>query len=443
MPQPTDTATLYEIYRKHSEVTIDSRRAVDGCLFFGLRGRTDGNQYAAAALSAGAAYAVVDKAGVIPDTEERDRYLLVDDCLAALQQLATMHRNRLRIPVLAITGSNGKTTTKELTAAVMRTQYATHATAGNYNNHIGVPLTLLATPPGTDVVILEMGANHQGEIAALCEIGRPSHGIITNIGDAHLEGFGGREGVIKGKGELFDYLARSRGVAFVNRDEEPLPEMAERVARTIFYQDSDAPSPTTPGLETKIERLYPTVSISFLDAGGELVRAETHLSGEHNLQNVKTAVAIGKYFKVPCGRIASALKGYTPDNHRSQWLTHRDVRFYWDAYNANPSSVAAALHTFAATEGSSAQTDVIILGEMLELGEDSAAAHRCVVMRAGQIARTVLLVGDELLPVATEFDRPHFADSSRLAEWFWNREWSGRRVFVKGSRGNRLERLLD
>ena len=439
-PAYVTTAQLYEIYLRHPNVGIDSRSVAPGGIFFALRGeRVDGNRYAAGALEAGAAYAVVDDATAI---EEGDgRYLAVSDTLVALQQLATAHRQSLRMPVLAITGSNGKTTTKELVAAVMGSQYRVHATPGNYNNHLGLPLTLLATPPDTEFLILEMGANHLGEIAELCRIGRPTHGLITNIGDAHLEGFGGRQGVIAGKGELYDWLDANGGVAFVNIDEAELPEMATRVERVVSYFDSEEPSPTVAGMEIRTEAVQPRVSVSFLTEARELTTTTTQLQGRHNLQNVKSAIAVGKYFKVPGARSAAALAGYRPDNHRSQWLDHRGVTFYWDAYNANPSSVSEALAAFAETV--KANDAVVVLGEMLELGAAAPAAHRRVVLRAGQLARTVVLVGEAMREAAREFDRPHFATAALLKAHFWQQDWTGKRVFIKGSRGNRLEQLLE
>lgn len=430
-------ADIYRVYQEHPRVIIDSRKAEPGTLFFALRGNTDGNQYAAGALEAGASYAVVDDPGIVSPAD--GRYLLVEDTLQCLQQLAALHRNGFRMPVLAITGSNGKTTTKELVTAVMARQYRVHATPGNYNNHIGLPLTILSMPPGAELLILEMGANHQGEIAELCTIGKPTHGIITNVGDAHLEGFGGKQGVIKGKGELYDFLAATGGVAFVNTDEEHLAEMARSVKRIIPYFTSEAPSPLVPGLEIKTLGVQPQISVEFLVAG-EPAMARTQLGGVHNLQNIKTAIAVGKYFKVPGAEIVAGLEGYRPANHRSQWLDHRGVRFYWDAYNANPSSVLASLNSFAADNEPA--DSVVLLGEMLELGTESPAAHRRVVLRSGQVARTVLLVGEEMRDAARELGRPHFPDVDALGAWFWEQDWTGKKVFVKGSRGNKLERLL-
>jgi UDP-N-acetylmuramoyl-tripeptide--D-alanyl-D-alanine ligase len=439
MDQHSEEA-LYDIYRRHPKIKIDSRKVEAGDLFVGLSGtQVQGSKFAAAALAAGAAYAIVDDPEVVPKGD--DRYLLVPDSLIALQHLAMEHRRRHPMPVLAITGSNGKTTTKELIHVVMSRRYPVHATPGNYNNHLGLPLTILATPEGTEMTILEMGANHQGEIAELCRIGRPTHGLITNIGEAHLEGFGGIEGVIIGKGELFGYLAGNRGVAFVNADEAHLTEMAAGLDRIVPYLESETPSKEHPEMETKVFALHPQLDIGFIDEGGNPLRCTVALSGQHNLQNVKAAIAVGKYFKVPCTEIAIALSAYRSDNQRSQLLEHRDVHFYWDAYNANPSSMEASLSGFS--QDYPANEAAVVLGEMLELGEAAPAAHRRAVLRAGQAARTVVLIGPAMAAAAQEFDRPWFADSEALSAWFWQQDWAGMTVFVKGSRGNRLERLLD
>ena len=436
----TGAAALYATYLRHPRVRIDSREVAAGDLFVALKGsRVDGNAYAATALDAGAAYAIVDDPTVVPEGDER--YLLVPDSLAALQELARERRRRDRMPVLAITGSNGKTTTKELINAVMSRRYRVHATPGNYNNHLGLPLTVLATPDDAEMTILEMGANHQREIAELCTIGLPTHGLVTNVGEAHLEGFGGIEGVVKGKGELYDYLAETGGVAFVNQDEDRLAEMAAGNQRIIRYRTAGADSTKGVAIDISVKELHPQINVAFTSEAGEPLRATVALSGTHNLQNVKTAIAVGTYFKVPGAQIVAALEAYHSDNHRSQLLEHRGVRFYWDAYNANPSSVVAALTGFAADH--TPANAVVIVGEMLELGDAAPAAHRRVALRAGQVARTVILVGSATESVAREFDRPWFPDSQALAAWFWRQDWAGKTVFVKGSRGNRLEKLLD
>ena len=431
---------LYELYGANPTVRIDSRDVKRGDLFVGLAGtRVHGNAHAAAALDLGAAFAVVDDPAVV--TPGDGRYLLVANTLDALQSLAASHRRAHPLPTLAITGSNGKTTTKELIGAVLSSQYGTHVTPGNFNNHIGLPLTILATPANTEILVLEMGANHQGEIGDLCTIGRPTHGLITNIGQAHLEGFGGIEGVIAGKGELFDYLATHRGVAFVNADEEYLGDMAARNGRVIFFEESQRPSQEVAAMEIKVESVHPVIQVAFLDKAGATVTTTVRLSGRHNLQNVKAAIAVGKYFKVPATKIAAALAGYQPDNHRSQLLKFRGVDFFWDAYNANPSSVAAALEAFSRNyaRGSSA----VVLGEMLELGDAAPSAHREIVKRAGATATPVALVGPAMREAAEASGHEWFANSEELARWFWQQHWEGKTVFVKGSRGNKLERLLE
>lgn len=435
----TGEETLYSIYLRHPRVRIDSREVGTGDFFVGLKGsRVDGNQYAGRALESGAAYALVDDPSVIPENDER--YLLVSDSLVALQELAQERRRRDRMPVLAITGSNGKTTTKELVHAVMARRYRVHATPGNYNNHLGLPLTVLATPTDTEMTILEMGANHQKEIAALCVLGRPTHGLVTNVGDAHLEGFGGRAGVIAGKGELYDYMADNGGVAFVNDDEEHLRNMAAGNRRIIYYRESENLRLDDPAISIRLVSVHPEIEVEFLDEEGKTVHAKLNLSGKHNFQNVKTAVAVGKYFKVPAAEIALALAAYRSENYRSQELSHRGVDFYWDAYNANPSSMEAALEGFALDH--TPEEAVIVLGEMLELGEAAPAAHRRIALRAGQVGRTVILVGEAMQEVAREFDRPWFANSKTLSTWFWLQDWTGKVVFVKGSRGNKMENLI-
>ena len=439
MPRVTEEE-LYAVYERHPNVCIDSRKVQAGDLFFGLAGtQVKGSDFAERAVAGGAAFAVIDDP-TFPLAGNR-QYLVVDDTLAALQALARTHRRRHRMPVLAITGSNGKTTTKELVGAVMSRRYPVHATPGNYNNHLGLPLTILATPPDTEMTILEMGANHQGEIAELCRIGLPTHGLITNIGEAHLEGFGGPEGVKKGKGELFDYLRETGGVAFVNNDEDHLEELARNVSRTVHFATTPDLDPQRPAMDIRVRATHPRIHVEFLDEQQAVVKCELQLSGEHNLQNVKAAIAVGKYFKVPGREIAAGLAGYRSANHRSQELTHRGVRFYWDAYNANPSSVEAALAALANRQPP--KETVVILGEMLELGTAGPAAHRRVALRAGQTAATVVLVGAQMEAVAREFNRQWFPNSETLKEWFYGQNWDGRTVFVKGSRGNQLERLLE
>ncbi|RMF00470.1 MAG: UDP-N-acetylmuramoyl-tripeptide--D-alanyl-D-alanine ligase [Bacteroidetes bacterium] len=432
------TAELYHYYQQHPRVTTDTRQLQPGDLFVALKGdRFDGNQFAATALASGAAYAIVDDPQVAVDA----RYLLVEDTLQALQDLARHHRRQFRIPVLAITGSNGKTTTKELVAAVLSMQYPTHFTRGNLNNHIGVPLTLLSMPLSTELAVVEMGANHQGEIAALCEIAEPTHGLITNIGEAHLEGFGGIEGVKKGKSELYRYLAANKGVAFINADEDFLDELATPVAKKIHYRVAAHPSLEEPYFELRLHALQPQLKVSFIDAGGTTFMATTHLSGQHNLQNVNTAVAVGKYFKVPADKIVQALEAYRPQSNRSQWLDQDGVHYLLDAYNANPSSMAASLRNFAALPG---PRKLVILGEMLELGASSEEAHWQIAKLTQELPFTaVWLVGPAFAPAAKALKLPHFTNAEAVRAVYDPAAWQGARVMLKGSRGVALEQILS
>lgn len=447
------TNTILAHFMRFSCVSTDSRSISEGDVFFALRGdRFDGNQYAQAALERGASLVVMDDAELYTSVEAAELTdnragesgpfkCLVQDGLQSLQDVATAYRRSWAMPVLAITGSNGKTTTKELISAVMSTRYNTHATSGNYNNHIGVPLTILATPSNADICILEMGANHQGEIAALCRIGEPSHGLITNIGQAHLEGFGGREGIKKGKGEMFDWLGNSGGIGFVNLDQPEVVDLSQKLRKKIEFVGSEAPSIDIQAIEIGLLRSHPNCRVTFLDTEGEYLTADTQLPGRHNFENIKAAIAVGKYFKVPGRLIATALEQYQSENARSQRLEHKGVHFFWDAYNANPSSVRAALDAFVQLE----QTPkMAILGEMLELGEEAETLHVEIAEYAlGLGIDQLVLVGPAFQTVAEQLGLPYFAKSQSLSDWFWIQDRKKHLVFVKGSRGVALEKLLE
>lgn len=430
---------LYQLYRRYPLVTTDSRNVPADSLFVALRGeRFDGNAYAAAALEAGAARAVVSDPTLA--RELGDRAFLVDDGLVALTALANHHRRQLRLPVLAITGSNGKTTTKELIASVMRQRYRIYATEGNYNNHIGVPLSLLRIGPGVEMAIIEMGANHQREIAALCRIAEPTHGLITNIGEAHLEGFGGIEGVRIGKGELYDHLRATDGVAFVNLDADFLPEMAGQSLRRINFRTASSAAGLTSEVAIQLASEQPNVSVAFADENGKIITANTHLPGRHNFENIKAAVAVGSYFKVSGADIKAGLENYHPDNNRSQRKTIRGVDFWLDAYNANPSSTRAAIDAFFRSRP---ESPVLVLGEMLELGHAAELAHWRVARHAVANDRVrVVLVGPGYTATARKMELPHFMDVESLKAWFWEQDWTGATVLLKGSRRVGLERLL-
>lgn len=429
---------LYNIYLQHPNVVIDSRKVIDSCLFFALHGANfDGNQFAEQAIKNGAAYAVIDNA----DFQFSEQCILVDDVLKTLQDLASFHRQTFEIPVLAITGSNGKTTTKELIYNVLKSYYNSHSTKGNYNNHIGVPLTLLAIQKNTEIAVIEMGANHIGEIGFLCEIAKPTHGIITNIGKAHLEGFGGLEGVKQGKGELFQFLKRNKGVAIINLDEPFLYEMSKGIAHRVFYHRSNFPSPKNIPFEIKLIAETPFVRVGFLDRD-ELVEIQSQIIGSYNFNNIQTAIAVGKYFKVPAENIKSAIEDYVPSNNRSQIIKKETNTFILDAYNANPTSMKQALNNLKTVAGN---YKIAILGDMLELGKYSQKEHQQLIEYAKK------LDFDQLILVGKEFEKTvqnnskilKFEEIESLKSWYSKQNFNNTVLLIKGSRGLKLEKLLE
>lgn len=434
-----EIASLHQLFvNANKAVSTDSRKIEPGCIFFALRGENfNGNQYAQAALEKGASYAVVDD----PDSAKTSHCILVDDVLTTLQDLARYHRRQLHIPIIAITGSNGKTTTKELIATVLGSQYRIHYTQGNLNNHIGVPLTLLQLDQQLEVAVIEMGANHQGEIDQLCRIAEPTHGLITNIGKAHLEGFGGIEGVKKGKSELYRYLAETDGLAFVNNDEPFLVDLSAVVRKRIYYELSEVPDPQHKPYEVKLLQLQPFIRVAFLDDHVQLIESSSKLMGIHNFQNIKTAVTLGKYFKVPGEKIKAAIESYNPNMNRSQIIPWGSNSILLDAYNANPSSMEMALRTFAESR---AQRRVAILGDMFELGESAPFEHE----RVAQLAKSlnldqVILVGNNFAPAAQALGWLHFSNGTDLKTWFSAQSWENTAFLIKGSRGMALEKLLS
>ena len=331
---------LYELYLHNPKVTTDSRNCPFGSIFFALKGENfDGNQYASKALDSGCAYAVIDN----PDYITGDRTILVDNVLKTLQQLAHRHRKALGTPVIGITGSNGKTTTKELLAAVLSTKYNLLYTEGNLNNHIGVPLTLLRLNHQHEMAIIEMGASHPGDIKELAEIAAPNYGIITNVGQAHLEGFGSFEGVIKTKGELYDYIRQTKGKIFIKKENEYLQPIAKGIEQISYGTDESSFA------SGKVASCSPFLIFDWKQQG-KIHTVETHLIGSYNLDNVLVAVAIGRYFKIPAERISRAIASYEPNNNRSQFKETEHNKLIIDAYNANPSSMKAAIDNFAAMQ---------------------------------------------------------------------------------------------
>ncbi|MCC7246392.1 MAG: UDP-N-acetylmuramoyl-tripeptide--D-alanyl-D-alanine ligase [Saprospiraceae bacterium] len=432
---------LYDIYLKHPVVSTDSRLLPENCIFFALRGANfDGHQYVQKALESGAAKAVIDD----PSFQFNDRCLLVPDVLKALQDLAQWHRRQFEIPVIGIGGSNGKTTTKELVSAVLSNHYACHFTKGNLNNHIGVPLTLLAMPADTEVAIIEMGTNQPGDVAQLCDIAQPTHGLITNIGKEHLEGFGNLEGVKKAEAELFDYLRRHGGAAFVNLSEKYLKSMSRGVAHRVHYNEAERPGSGSNGsIDVQLLAEMPFVRVAFTcDENRPPIEVNTRLYGRHNFNNIMTAIALGIYFKVPGDKIKSALENYIPSNNRSQLLQRGEATILLDAYNANPSSMRPALQSLAAMP---AGRRIAILGDMRELGHESLAEHESLLRFANRLGL------DQIVLVGPEFARTKGLKNKALrfnttaeakTRWFDLQDFGQSHILIKGSRGIGLEKLL-
>ncbi|MEI6947881.1 UDP-N-acetylmuramoyl-tripeptide--D-alanyl-D-alanine ligase [Paraflavisolibacter sp. H34] len=419
---------LYDLYLQHPSVQTDTRKLQPGDLFFALKGPNfNGNAFARQALEQGAAYAVIDEeAFAIPG-----KTILVDDVLKALQLLATHHRREFTIPFIAITGSNGKTTTKELAHAVLSSTHKTYTTEGNLNNHIGVPLTLLKIRPDAEFAIIEMGANHLHEIASYCQIARPTHGLITNCGKAHLEGFGSEEGVRKGKGELYDFLRQYNGGAFVMQDYDYLQPMSAGIQTIVTYGTGEA------DISGQASKNDPFLSVSFTK--GFQGTVDTHLVGGYNLPNVLAAVTIGKFFHIPEENIRKAIEGYSPSNSRSQLMTRGSHQIILDAYNANPSSMKLAIENFAQAEG---QNKVLVLGAMAELGKQSSDEHRQIIEVIQQHPwKNVLLVGGEFASVAHPF--LHFGTADEAGAWLQAHPLEGASLLIKGSRSTRMEKVLD
>lgn len=427
--------TLYDYFCQTTGVCTDSRKVLPGSMFFALRGENfDGNAFAVSALEQGAAWAVVDRAEHATDP----RCVLVDDVLQTMQDLARHHRRQFDIPVIGITGSNGKTTTKELVRDVLATTFRTHATKGNLNNLIGLPLTLLDMPLGTEMAVIEMGANHQGEIAQLVAIAEPTHGIITNIGKAHLEGFGGVEGIKKGKSELYLFLAQTGGTVLLNADQPFLSELADwRGAQKRYLYGRSGGEKLDTALELVADLPFLEVD---LGQDGQSFRVKTQLFGAYNFGNIATAVAVGQCFGVPRPSVKAALEAYVPENNRSQIKTWRGATLLMDAYNANPTSMGHALDSFALR---SEPHKAYILGHMLELGEDSAAEHQLLADKAGQVpVDWAVFIGEGFAGTRLPEGALHFPGVAAAREWLLEQPLEGLCLLVKGSRGNQLERLF-
>jgi UDP-N-acetylmuramoyl-tripeptide--D-alanyl-D-alanine ligase len=429
---PFSIERLYQIFSNHPGICTDTRKVRKGDIFFALKGdQFNGNHFAIQALDNGAAYAIIDEEIGDPENH-RDRLIRTNNALSTLQELAAYHRNQFTIPFLAITGSNGKTTTKELVHNVLSEKYKTYTTEGNLNNHIGIPLTILKIKKDAQIAIVEMGANHLEEIAGYCIYTRPTHGLITNVGKAHLEGFGGPEGVMKGKGELFDYLRAYGGSAFVMWDYEYLQQMSKGIGEIFSYGTNHADitgvtEQSSPFLKVRITKGSSTGSI------------QTKLTGDYNLSNVLAAVCIGSYFKVDPALIKRGIEEYEPSNSRSQLIQKGSNFIILDAYNANPSSMKLAIENFVHFPNGD---KILLLGGMMELGADSLAEHQQIIQQIGKNKwKNVALVGGDFLKIPHPYTS--FVNAEEAAGWVASQIFDNTAFLVKGSRSMQMEKTIQ
>ena len=419
---------LYNLYRQHPSVQTDTRKIKQGDIFFALKGPNfNGNAFAKQAIESGATYAVVDE----KEYADEKKIFWFEDALEALQDLAKFHRLHFEIPFIAITGSNGKTTTKELIHTVLSSTYKTYTTLGNLNNHIGVPLTILSIHADAEMAVIEMGANHLNEIKEYCIYAQPTHGLITNCGKAHLEGFGGIEGVKKGKGELFDFLRDNKGTAFVMWDYDYLRDMSKGIPHIFKYGTKDA------DVEGKIITSEPYLQVGITK--GASLNIKTQLVGDYNYSNVLAAVTIGVYLKVPPEKIRKAIEDYAPSNSRSQLIEKDGKHIILDAYNANPSSMKAAIENFAKLH---AGKKVLLLGAMAELGAESMDEHKQLVDLISQYNwNEVVLVGGDFLKIDHPFKQ--FNNSVEAGGWLKRQSFPDAYFLIKGSRSMQMEKVLE
>lgn len=420
---------LYDLYLQYPNVQTDTRKLQVNDLYFALKGDNfDGNRFAAAALESGASYAVIDDQNFYIN----EKTILVNDVLKTLQALAAFHRQQFTIPFIAITGSNGKTTTKELVYTALSSQYKTYATEGNLNNHIGVPLTILKIRNDAEMAIIEMGANHLKEIEGYCKIAMPTHALINNCGKAHLEGFGSEEGVRKGKGELYDYIRSTDGTIFINSDLDYLQTMAAGILKQISYGSSNA------DFTGSVFHKDPYLQVAILTAKHECV-IKTNLVGEYNFPNVMAAVAVASTFDISINKIKNAIMHYAPSNSRSQLINIGSNHIIMDAYNANPSSMLAAIQNFAQTDYAN---KVIVLGAMMELGDISVQEHQNIVNLLTQSNwNQVVLVGGDFKYVQHPYT--YFETSIDASVWFKSTHFHNTAILIKGSRSFAMEKVLS
>lgn len=422
-------AEIHRLFLECNSISTDTRKIENNSMFVALKGENfDANTFAEEALAKGARYVIIDN----PTYATSDKTILVENSLTALQQLATYHREFLKIPIVALTGSNGKTTTKELIHVVLAKKFKTKATKGNLNNHIGVPLTLLSFSKETEIGIVEMGANHQKEIEFLCEIAKPDYGYITNFGKAHLEGFGGVEGVIKGKSEMYTYLKTHNKTVFVNLDDAIQNDKTTDFNRITFSQKD-----TSANVFINEVSANPFVKIKTLNT-----EIKSHLIGLYNANNINAAITIGNHFGISASEIKEAIESYIPENNRSQLITKNSNEIILDAYNANPSSMKVALENFIQLEN---KNKVAILGDMYELGEESLAEHKYIVdFISENNSLECYFVGKDFFKNKIENSNFHFYENfEQFSNALENKNWRNNTILIKGSRGMALERTLE
>jgi UDP-N-acetylmuramoyl-tripeptide--D-alanyl-D-alanine ligase len=426
------TEQLYRLFRESSGISTDSRTVSKGQIFFALWGENyNGNKFAAEAIDKGASWAIIDDQAF-----ETDKTILVDDCLFELQALAALHRKEMKTPVLAITGTNGKTTTKELLTAILSKKFRVHATKGNLNNHVGVPLTILSAPEGTEMMIIEMGASHIGEIRTLCLIAKPDYGIITNIGLAHIEGFGSFDGIVKAKTELFEHLRKVNGIALYNDTDKVLSEKIYKIVnRAVPFSDPTGIAMTLTLLSSDI---HLTLMANYQHKNYTI---STKLFGEYNFENIKAAIATGLFLGVEMKDIADAVEMYDPGNNRSQVKVTRNNTLICDSYNANPVSMKMAVGSFSAIK---AEKKICILGDMLEMGEKSDEEHiKILTMLKENNFDLVLLTGPVFSKVSQGFKFRFFPEIGKLKDYLRKESLKGYHILIKGSRRMALEQTYD
>lgn len=428
---------LYTVFKSHPFITTDTRTLIENSIFFGLKGpHFNGNTFAKAALEKGCSFAVIDE----PEFAESDKYIVVENSLNALQELASFHRSLLTIPVIGITGSNGKTTTKELIKCVLEKKYKVLATKGNLNNHIGVPITILGINDETEVAIIEMGANHKGEIASLCEIAKPDFGLITNIGKAHLEGFGSIEGVIEAKSELYNFIQKTNGNVFIHTDNELLMNLGKSLNLITYGTGKNC---NTSG---KLLNDSPYLSLKWRsnkdnESIDEKKELHTNLSGIYNFENILAAICVGNYFNLSSNDINEAVQSYRPSNNRSQIIKKSSNTIILDAYNANPTSMAAAIESFSKLD---AENKLLVLGEMLELGAHSSEEHKTILnLLKEKKLKNIVLVGPQFKKDASGKSYHYFNNVEEAGKFIKSQKIKSSHILIKGSRANQLEKLVD